>query len=49
MLAGIIRQDAITIPSGESTVNPGDRIIIFARRDSIPKIEKMLSVKLEFF
>ena len=49
MLAGIIHEDSITIPSGESTVKPGDRIIIFARRDSIPKIEKMLSVKLEFF
>ena len=49
MLASIIREDSITIPTGESIVKPGDRIIIFARRDSIPKIEKMLSVKLEFF
>ena len=49
LLASIIREDSITIPTGESIVKPGDRIIIFARRDSIPKIEKMLSVKLEFF
>ena len=48
MLASIIREESITIPTGESIVTPGDRIIIFARRDSIPKIEKMLSVKLEF-
>ena len=49
MLASIIREDSVTIPTGESIVKPGDRIIIFARRDSVPKIEKMLSVKLEFF
>lgn len=49
MLAGIIRQDAIIVPTGETVVQPDDRIIIFARRESIPKIEKMLSVKLEFF
>jgi len=49
MLAGIIRQDAIIIPTGQTVVQPDDRIIIFARRDSIAKVEKLLAVKLEFF
>jgi trk system potassium uptake protein TrkA len=48
MLAGIIRQDKITIPSGDSIVKPGDRIIIFATRKAIPRIEKILAVKLEY-
>ena len=49
LVASIIRNDQIIIPSGESIIKPEDRIIIFARRQSIDKIEKILAVKLEFF
>jgi len=49
IVAGIIRKDDIIIPTGESVIRPEDRVIIFARRQAIPKIEKMLSVKLEYF
>ena len=34
---------------GESIIRPNDRIIVFAKRQVVPKIEKILSVKLEFF
>ena len=49
LVAGIIRGDKIIIPSGDSVIQPDDRIIIFARREAIPKIEKILAVKLEYF
>jgi trk system potassium uptake protein TrkA len=49
ILAGIIRQGDIIIPTGDSIVKPDDRIIIFAHRKAIPKIEKMLAVQLEYF
>jgi len=49
LLAGIIRKENIIIPSGKSVVEPDDRIIIFARREAIAKVEKILTVKLEFF
>jgi trk system potassium uptake protein TrkA len=49
LVAGIIRRDHIIIPSGDSVIKPDDRIIIFARRQVIPKIEKILAVKLEYF
>jgi len=49
LVTGIIRGDEMIIPSGNSIIEPDDRIIIFARRKAIPKIEKILSVKLEFF
>ena len=49
ILVSIIREDVIMIPSGNSVVEPGDRIIIFARRQVVHKLEKMLTVKLEFF
>jgi len=49
LVIGIIREDEIIIPSGDSIIAPHDRIIIFARRQVIHKLEKILTVKLEFF
>jgi trk system potassium uptake protein TrkA len=49
LIVSIIRNDNVIIPSGESAIEPDDRIIIFATRKAIPKIEKILMVKLEYF
>jgi trk system potassium uptake protein TrkA len=49
IVVGIIRKDDIIIPTGDSVIRPEDRVIIFARRQAIPKVEKILSVKLEYF
>jgi trk system potassium uptake protein TrkA len=48
MVAGIIRQEAVIIPNGDSVIAPDDRIIIFATREAIPGVEKILSVKLAY-
>ena len=48
MVAGIIRQETIIIPDGDSVIEPDDRIIIFATREAIPGVEKILAVKLEY-
>jgi len=45
----IIRADKVIIPSGASIIEPGDRVIIFASRQAVPKIEKIMAVKLEYF
>lgn len=49
MIAGIIRKEQIIIPTGDSVIEPDDRIIIFAQRRAIGGVEKILSVKLEYF
>jgi len=43
----LFNRQEIIIPSGDSVVNPGDRIIIFSKRQAISKIEKFLPVKPE--
>ncbi len=48
LVIGIIRGEEIIIPSGDSVIQPEDRVVIFAQKYAIPKVEKMLSVKLEF-
>jgi len=49
LVIGIMRGEDILVPSGESVIAPGDRIIIFAVREAIPRVEKILEVKLEYF
>ncbi|MFH1153012.1 MAG: Trk system potassium transporter TrkA [Pseudomonadota bacterium] len=49
LLVSIIRKDEIMIPTGDSIVEPDDRIIMFAQRQAVAKLEKLLTVKLEFF
>jgi len=49
MVAGIIHEEKIIVPSGDSVIQPDDRVIIFSRKEAISKIEKMLAVKLEYF
>jgi len=48
LLASIITKQEIIIPTGDSVVHTGDRIIIFAKQQAISKIEKFLTVKLDF-
>jgi trk/ktr system potassium uptake protein len=45
----IIRGEQVIIPGGETVIRPGDRVIIFGTRQAVPKIEKILAVKLEYF
>lgn len=49
IVTGIIRKNDIIIPTGDSVIRPEDRVIIFARRQAIARVEKILSVKLEYF
>jgi len=45
----IIRANRVIIPSGIAVIEPGDRVIIFASRQAIPRIEQIMAVKLEYF
>ena len=49
LVIGIMRGQNILVPSGDSIIEPGDRIIIFAVRKAIPRVEAILAVKLEYF
>ena len=49
LIATIVRDDQVIIPKGGTVIKPEDRIIIIARREAIPKVEKALTVRLEYF
>ena len=49
LVGAVLRGERIIIPRGDSVIMPKDRLIIFALKKVLPKLEKMLTVKLEYF
>ena len=49
IVGAIVRGEEIIIPRGDSIIMPKDRLIIFSLEKAIPKLEKLLTVKLEYF
>ena len=49
LVGAIIRGDEIIIPRGDSVIRPKDHLIIFALGKVVPKLEKLITVKLEYF
>jgi trk system potassium uptake protein TrkA len=49
MVGAIVRGEEIIIPRGDSIIRPKDRLIILALQKVVPKLEKLLTVKLDFF
>ncbi len=49
IVGAIVRGEQIIIPRGDSIIKPKDRLIIFALQQVVHKLEKLLTVKLEYF
>lgn len=49
LIGAIVRGDEIIIPRGDSVIHPKDHLIIFTLKKVVPKLEKLLTVKLEYF
>lgn len=49
ILGAAQRGSEFLIPDGETIIQPGDRVVVFARREAIPKIEKLVTVPIEYF
>ena len=49
VVAALVRGESIVIPRGDTVVRAGDLVVIFASTEAVKKVEKIFSVKLEFF
>ena len=49
LVGAIVRGDEIIIPRGDSVIKPKDRLIILTVQKVLPKLEKLLTVKLDYF
>lgn len=49
IVGAVVRGEEIIIPRGDTIIQPGDHLVIFALHKVLPRLEKLLTVKLEFF
>jgi trk system potassium uptake protein len=49
LVGAIIRGEEIIIPKGDCVIKPKDRLIILSLQKALPKLEKLLTVKLDYF
>ncbi len=42
-IGAIVRKGRVIIPSGETVMHPGDRLIIFSTKKYVPKVEQLLT------
>jgi len=45
----IVRDNRVIVPRGSTVIEAGDRIVLFAAIDAVKKVEKLFSVRLEYF
>jgi len=49
MIGAIVREGQVISPRGTTVIQNKDRVVLFAASDSIRKVEKLFSVRLEYF
>jgi trk system potassium uptake protein TrkA len=49
VVGAIMRNDNFVIPRGDTIIEPGDKVIMFVARGYIDEVERILSVRLDFF
>lgn len=49
VVAALVRAGEVIIPRGDTVVETGDLVVIFAAKAAVKQVEKIFSVKLEFF
>jgi len=49
IIGAIKRNGETIIPKGDTVILPGDQVILVALRSTIPQVEKILTVKLDYF
>ncbi len=49
LIGSIIRGQEVIVPDGDTRIQVGDRVVLFTSTNLMSKVEKLLSVGLEFF
>jgi trk system potassium uptake protein TrkA len=49
LVGAVVRGEEIIIPRGDTVIKPKDRLIILALQKVVPKLEKLLTVKVDYF
>ena len=48
-IGAVVREEKVILPRGNTVIHEGDRVIVFALRDSVRKLENLFAVDIGFF
>ncbi|WP_422363050.1 Trk system potassium transporter TrkA [Pyruvatibacter mobilis] len=48
-IGAILREEEVMVPRGDTEIQAGDRVIMFAMADEVRRVERMFRVSIEFF
>ena len=49
MIGAVYRDGKVWMPTGETVINAGDRIVLMSLREYVKDVEQMFRVSLEYF
>jgi len=49
VIGAIVRDSEVIIPRGDTVINTHDKVVLFALKNAVKKVEKLFAVRLEFF
>jgi trk system potassium uptake protein TrkA len=49
IIGAILRDEKVIVPRGDTIVNAHDRVILFSTYEAVKRVEKLFSVRLDFF
>ena len=49
IIGAVVRDGTPIIPRGDTVINVGDRVVMFVLAETVRKVEKMFSVRIDFF
>ncbi|MEM8772821.1 MAG: Trk system potassium transporter TrkA [Pseudomonadota bacterium] len=49
MIGAVVQDGKVIMPSGETVIEPGDRVVLMAMREYVKDVEQMFRVSIEYF
>ena len=49
MIGAVVRDDIVQMPTGDTMINAGDRIVLMSMRENVKDVEQMFRVSIEYF
>ncbi len=49
MIGAVFRDDEVHMPTGDTVINAGDRIVLMTMRENVKDVEQMFRVSIEYF
>ncbi len=49
MIGAVYRDNVVQMPSGDTVINAGDRVVLLAMREHVKDVEQMFRVSIEYF